>query len=915
MAKKIKKKPDNIFPGINPTIVNIDGGGSHYQPGADVVYFDVNGPKSAMNHELFHSYQRALGKLSVPEFYDGPLKKPSVVSTDELESRYYNRRGVDKEIMYQDFVNAVPEFSFIPPQVVMDKAIEPDMYNVPWTAEGEAEYFENTGKLPDGYRKGGLVKPPVVKTTELSPYEFAMYSTWRGMLPENLQYEGDYDLKGYWKKYRDFNSGNGGHLTDEFKLPNHETFSNESVYYNKTTHPWAGYWKGETYIPFNPKAKYTQDENSQLNSVNSNVKKSKYNSGGSADNFTPLSDAEAAYYYMNNIPLPNSKTSKKGKKNNITVTEELIPAVPSTIPVPPISFTPQQVPVPKSLKKKNISFEEQRDAKGNLIAYSPVFNNYTQSETRKAGKSLPDNINGVPVQFSPFTYGELWSGYLPGTQSDQWKYRKGGKVKDPIYTSDPTDKRPQMYRDSLTLYNVTKGMIKDFDNEFSGADSRGIGWFDYMENWNEKNGKKTNAALNRLKSNNGEFPKPIKYRSNGFDPSFKAEAMEYARPIQPVIYNPNMEMDRLQPVNGQMSINISESTPQETHGSYMVPYSFGEPKYPGGYRESGFKKMYYASGGQPMNSNQIPYLNWNTMDQWQMPENSQQPSPQDPRIRENMMRRKVAGTLGAIGNGIQNTVDAFDTVTQFATGIQNRKNQDKALELQGLSDNQFYTGQGSDRGDYFNGMYKPNQMGNYSYAGMYNGVYYPTAALGIEVPVLPNTDGIVNTPTVPMMVPEKSIGNIGNIKEFIKQRESSGNYGALPRKKDGKLASSAVGAYQFLWNQHKDWITRVTGVGSKEQFRTNPQAQDAAFDYWDKTVLTPAAKKIKSMFPNVSTNDAKAKIHFAGVQGAMDYYTRGIETTDAFGTKTSTYEVGGEYTLSEKEIENILRNGGEVEYL
>lgn len=469
-----------------------------------------------------------------------------------------------------------------------------------------------------------------------------------------------------------------------------------------------------------------------------------YANGGSVDRFTELDDRTAAYYYINNIPLPNTKTSKKGKKKNITVTEEMIPTVPSTIPVPPVSFTPQPAPLPKNLKKKNISFEEQRDAKGNLIAYSPVFNNYTQSETRRAGKSLPDNINGVPVQFSPSTYGELWSGYLPGTQSDQWS----------------------------------------FDN-----------------------------------------------------------------------------------------------------------------------------------GGQPMNSNQIPYLNWNTMDQWQMPQ--QTTPPQDPRMKEYLMRRKVAGTLGAIGNGIQNTVDAFDTITQFATGIQNRKNQDKALEQQGLSDNQFYTGQGSDRGDYFNGMYKPNQMGNYSYSGMYNGVYYPTAALGIEVPVLPNTDGLVNTPGPGMIVsvPEKSSGNINNIKEFIKQRESSGNYGALPRKKDGKLASSAVGAYQFLWNQHKDWISRVTGVGSKEQFRTNPQAQDAAFDYWDKTVLTPAAKKIKSMFPNVSTNDAKAKIHFAGVQGAMDYYTRGIETTDAFGTKTSTYEVGGEYTLSEKEIENILRNGGEVEYL
>lgn len=156
-----------------------------------------------------------------------------------------------------------------------------------------------------------------------------------------------------------------------------------------------------------------------------------------------------------------------------------------------------------------------------------------------------------------------------------------------------------------------------------------------------------------------------------------------------------------------------------------------------------------------------------------------------------------------------------------------------------------------------------------------------------------------------------------SFRQKIIMKESAGDYRALPFKKDGKLASSAVGAYQFLWNYHKDAIRKVTGVKTKEEFRNNPEAQDMYFDYWDANVLTPTAMLIKRVLgeraPDINT--IKAKVHFAGPKGAKDYYFRGIETKDAFGTTTSKYKEGGEYDMSPEEILEFMKLGGELEFI
>jgi hypothetical protein len=84
--------------------------------------------------------------------------------------------------------------------------------------------------------------------TPLTPDEEAAFASWAkagGKDPERERY--DYDLQGYFKK----NPGpmSEGHLTDEFKKPNHPTFSNESIYHGVDGNE-GGVWgqKGDKYI-------------------------------------------------------------------------------------------------------------------------------------------------------------------------------------------------------------------------------------------------------------------------------------------------------------------------------------------------------------------------------------------------------------------------------------------------------------------------------------------------------------------------------------------------------------------------------------------------------------------------------------------------------------------------------------------
>lgn len=59
------------------------------------------------------------------------------------------------------------------------------------------------------------------------------YEQWRSQLPTELQSDSDYDLYGAYLS--GFKPSENNHLPDTFKLPNHPTFSKESIYANDET--------------------------------------------------------------------------------------------------------------------------------------------------------------------------------------------------------------------------------------------------------------------------------------------------------------------------------------------------------------------------------------------------------------------------------------------------------------------------------------------------------------------------------------------------------------------------------------------------------------------------------------------------------------------------------------------------------
>lgn len=90
-------------------------------------------------------------------------------------------------------------------------------------------------------------------STQLTPIEQKQYEMWKSKLPKNLQWEGDYDLKGLWKSNPKVKPSSNLHFPDTYKLPNHPTFSNESKYYDSVTPGVGGYWgPGEENFIKNP---------------------------------------------------------------------------------------------------------------------------------------------------------------------------------------------------------------------------------------------------------------------------------------------------------------------------------------------------------------------------------------------------------------------------------------------------------------------------------------------------------------------------------------------------------------------------------------------------------------------------------------------------------------------------------------
>jgi hypothetical protein len=196
--------------------------------------------------------------------YNGdPKKKQPITVYDKKDPRLlaYN----DSLILHNTFKNSHEKFKSMTPNEWyddVDSFSKTDANKKAYSAYSrlikknpnytfESEIGDGQGNTSREYKKP---TQPVVykqkpKGTLLSNKEEISYNKWKSTLPENLQYEDDYDLRGFWKENPTWTPENQDvHMTDKFKLPNHPTFSVESQYYEPGMK--AGYWEGEEYVPF-----------------------------------------------------------------------------------------------------------------------------------------------------------------------------------------------------------------------------------------------------------------------------------------------------------------------------------------------------------------------------------------------------------------------------------------------------------------------------------------------------------------------------------------------------------------------------------------------------------------------------------------------------------------------------------------
>jgi hypothetical protein len=87
--------------------------------------------------------------------------------------------------------------------------------------------------------------------TQLSPQQEAQFQSWVaiqkaiGHIHPQDDFH-DYDMRGAW--LNNLRASSNNHWSDQFKLPNHPTFSMDSQY--APQYPaQAGIWLGDTYLP------------------------------------------------------------------------------------------------------------------------------------------------------------------------------------------------------------------------------------------------------------------------------------------------------------------------------------------------------------------------------------------------------------------------------------------------------------------------------------------------------------------------------------------------------------------------------------------------------------------------------------------------------------------------------------------
>jgi len=106
-----------------------------------------------MAHENYHAKQFKEGRSNFDIAHNTPdrfwaemQKRPQMMTTDEEYYKFHNRKPRESQMNIDRIKNEYEELRYVPNDIIMDKIVDPLMYDDPYSLEGEAQYYENTGR-------------------------------------------------------------------------------------------------------------------------------------------------------------------------------------------------------------------------------------------------------------------------------------------------------------------------------------------------------------------------------------------------------------------------------------------------------------------------------------------------------------------------------------------------------------------------------------------------------------------------------------------------------------------------------------------------------------------------------------------------------------------------------------------------
>lgn len=138
---------------------------SYYDPRTDTIYLgtdynqmDDNQKNNLLAHENYHSMQFK-GDKSTFLPTDTGIKKPAMMSTDDVYYSYHNRQPIEAQQGIDDFRQANPSFNLVPDDLIYNNVVDYSQYLDPNTMEGGAKFYGDTGQPVDEdfYGKGGYI--------------------------------------------------------------------------------------------------------------------------------------------------------------------------------------------------------------------------------------------------------------------------------------------------------------------------------------------------------------------------------------------------------------------------------------------------------------------------------------------------------------------------------------------------------------------------------------------------------------------------------------------------------------------------------------------------------------------------------------------------------------------------------------